>query len=145
MAINEPAKEKVSNTKPATRVDWRNAFHESFSAIIITLACCLTAIICTWLAFGRGGSGAGISGRFAQGPRFQTVEFEDEDGKALLKFDSESGRTWRMSKMRVPVGARKADGSVGPELVAGWVEIAPTFEEGVQETWEKMGTPSPVP
>lgn len=148
MTVNGRTKEKISRIKPITGPDWRRALHENFTTVVITLAGCVTAIICVWIAFGRGVSGgdsSGGGGRFAPGPRFQTIEFEDEDGKTLLKFDRESGRAWRLSKMRVPVRARKADGSVGPELVAGWVEIAATLDAGVQDTWEKLGAPTPAP
>ncbi len=105
--------------------------------VVIALAFCLTAIVCVWIASSRTPSSAA--------PRFQTIDFDDEEGKTLLKFDRESGRAWRLSKMRIPVRARKADGSTGPQLVAGWEEISPSFEQGVQETWHRMGAPTPAP
>jgi hypothetical protein len=109
----------------------------NMQGIVITLAVCVTAIICVWIASSRTPATAA--------PRFQTIDFDDEDGKTLLKFDRESGRAWRLAKMRVPVRARKADGSAGPQLVAGWEEISPSFEQGVQETWHKLGAPTPAP
>ena len=115
---------------------WRYVLR-NMQGVIITLAVCVTAIVCVWIASSRPPAAAG--------PRFQTIDFDDEDGKTLLKFDRESGRAWRLAKMRVPVRARKADGSSGPQLVAGWEEISPSFEQGVQETWHRLGAPTPSP
>jgi hypothetical protein len=115
---------------------WRYAIR-SLQPVVITLALCVTAIICVWIASSRTPATAA--------PRYQTIDFDDEEGKTLLKFDRESGRTWRLEKMRVPVRARKADGSTGPQLVAGWEEISPSFEQGVQDTWHRMGAPTPAP
>ena len=120
----------------APETGWRYVIR-NMQPIVITLVLCVTAIVCVWIASSRSPG--------ASGPRFQTIDFDDEDGKTLLKFDRESGRAWRLAKMRVPVRARKADGSTGPQLVAGWEEISPSFEQGVQETWHKMGVPTPPP
>jgi hypothetical protein len=117
-------------------IGWRYAIR-SLQPVVITLALCVTAIICVWIASNKAPATAG--------PRYQTIDFDDEEGKTLLKFDRESGRAWRLEKMRVPVRARKADGSTGPQLVAGWEEISPSFEQGVQETWHRMGVPTPAP
>jgi hypothetical protein len=115
---------------------WRYAIR-SLQPTVITLALCMSAIICVWIASSRTPTAAA--------PRYQTIDFDDEDGKTLLKIDRESGRAWRLEKMRVPVRARKADGSTGPQLVAGWEEISPSFEQGVQDTWHRMGAPTPAP
>jgi hypothetical protein len=115
---------------------WRY-FIRNLQPVVITLALCLTAIICAWIGSSRAPATAG--------PRFQTIDFDDGEGKTLLKFDRESGRMWRLETMQVPVRARKADGSIGPQLVAGWEEISPSFEQGVQETWHRMGVPTPAP
>jgi hypothetical protein len=113
--------------------DWRYIVRNA-QGLIITIACCITAIICVWIAFGRGTTSASTR-------RFQTIDFVDVDGKTLIKFDRETGHAWRLAKMRIPVGARKADGSTGLQLVAGWEEIGPTFDDAVQTTWRKMGKP----
>ncbi|MGI8480575.1 MAG: hypothetical protein ACR2MF_00660 [Chthoniobacterales bacterium] len=115
---------------------WRYVVR-NMQAIVITLVVCITAIVCVWIASSRAPATAA--------PRFQTIDFDDEDGKTLLKFDRESGRAWRLAKMRIPVRARKADGSAGPQLVAGWEEISPSFEQGVQDTWHRLGAPTPSP
>ncbi|MBV9008720.1 MAG: hypothetical protein JO354_06055 [Verrucomicrobia bacterium] len=115
---------------------WRYILR-NMQPMVMALAFCLTAVICVWITSSRTPATAG--------PRYQTIDFDDEDGKTLLKFDRESGRAWRLAKMRIPVRARKADGSSGPQLVAGWEEISPSFEQGVQETWHRMGAPTPAP
>jgi hypothetical protein len=115
---------------------WRYAIR-SLQPVVITLALCVTAIICVWIASSRTPATAA--------PRYQTIDFDDGEGKTLLKFDRESGRMWRLETMQVPVRARKADGSIGPQLVAGWQEISPSFEQGVQDTWHRMGAPTPAP
>ncbi len=126
----------ASSSLPAADTGWRYVVR-NLQAIVITLAVCVTAIVCVWIASSRAPAAAA--------PRFQTIDFDDDDGKTLLKFDRESGRAWRLAKMRVPVRARKADGSMGPQLVAGWEEISPSFEQGVQDTWHRMGAPTPSP
>jgi hypothetical protein len=131
-ARSAPAK-AVATASSEREGDWRYVIR-NLQGLVITFACCITAIVCVWIAFGRGTTTASTR-------RFQTIDFEDEDGKTLLKFDRESGRAWRLAKMRIPVGARKADGSTGLQLVAGWEEIGPTFDEAVQDTWRKMGKP----
>ena len=115
---------------------WRYVIR-NLQPVVVTVALCVTAIVCVWIASSRTSSGSA--------PRFQTIDFDDEDGKTLLKFDRESGRAWRLTKMRVPVRARKADGSTGPQLVTGWEEISPSFEQGVQDTWHRFGAPTPAP
>ena len=120
----------------APEMGWRYVIR-NLQPVVVTLALCVTAIICVWIASSRRPPAAV--------PRFQTIDFDDEEGKTLLKFDRESGRAWRLSQMRIPVRARKADGSTGPQLVAGWEEISPSFEQGVQDTWHRMGAPTPAP
>lgn len=115
---------------------WRYGIR-SLQPVVITLALCVTAIVCVWIGSSRAPTTAAS--------RYQTLDYDDEDGKTLLKFDRESGRMWRLETMRVPVRARKADGSTGPQLVAGWEEISPSFEQGVQDTWHRMGVPTPSP
>ncbi|MGI9114742.1 MAG: hypothetical protein ACR2FX_06850 [Chthoniobacterales bacterium] len=115
---------------------WRYIIR-NLQPVVVTLALCITAIVCVWIASSRTAT--------STGPRFQTIDFDDEDGKTLLKFDRESGRAWRLARMRVPVRARKADGSTGPQLVTGWEEISPSFEQGVQDTWHRFGAPTPAP
>ena len=127
---------KASRDNLVLENGWRYAVR-SLQPVVITLVLCVTAIICVWIASSKAPATAG--------PRYQTIDFDDEEGKTLLKFDRESGRAWRLEKMRVPVRARKADGSTGPQLVAGWEEISPTFEQGVQDTWHRMGAPTPAP
>src|SRR5438132_8908840 len=68
---------------------WRYVIR-NMQAIVITLAVCLTAIICVWITSSRTPATAA--------PRFQTSDFDDEAGKTLLKFDRESGRAWRLDK-----------------------------------------------
>jgi hypothetical protein len=125
-----------SQTNVLPEMGWRYMIR-NLQPVVITLALCVTAIICVWIASSRTPATAA--------PRFQTIDFDGEEGKTLLKFDRESGRAWRLEKMRIPVRARKADGSTGPQLVAGWEEISPTFEQGVQDTWHRMGAPTPAP
>jgi hypothetical protein len=115
---------------------WRYVIR-NLQLVVVTLALCVTAIICVWIASSRRPVTAA--------PRYQTIDFDDEEGKTLLKFDRESGRMWRLETMRIPVRARKADGSTGPQLVSGWEEISPSFEQGVQDTWHRMGAPTPAP
>jgi hypothetical protein len=134
--VAQPAMLTASPSMAAPEMGWRY-FLRNLQPVVITLALCVTAIICVWIASSRTPAAAA--------PRFQTIDFDDEEGKTLLKFDRESGRAWRLEKMRVPVRARKADGSTGPQLVAGWEEISPSFEKGVQDTWHRMGAPTPAP
>jgi hypothetical protein len=134
--VAQPAMLASSSGGAAPDVGWRYIIR-NLQPVVIALAFCLTAIVCVWIASNRT--------TISNAPRFQTIDFDDEDGKTLLKFDRESGRAWRLAKMRVPVRARKADGSTGPQLVAGWEEISPSFEQGVQDTWHRMGAPTPPP
>ena len=97
LAVPMPKGTMLTTTRDNGAVGWRYAIR-SLQPVVITLALCVTAIICVWIASNRAPATAG--------PRYQTIDFDDEDGKTLLKFDRESGRAWRLEKMRVPVRAR---------------------------------------
>ena len=136
LPVTQAATLSPAGALAGAEASWRYILR-SLQPLVMALAFCLTAIVCVWIASSRTPASAA--------PRYQTIDFDDEDGKTLLKFDRESGRAWRLAKMRVPVRARKADGSLGPQLVAGWEEISPSFEQGVQDTWHRFGAPTPAP
>lgn len=61
----------------------------------------------------------------------------------LFKLNVATGETWELSTWDVPIGVRLENGRSGTQRVTGWEPISPDYDQTIQETWRKYGTPPP--
>jgi hypothetical protein len=61
----------------------------------------------------------------------------------LFKINEATGETWELSTWDIPIGLLLENGKTGTQRVTGWEPVSPDYDQAIQETWRKYGTPPP--
>jgi hypothetical protein len=99
-----------------------------------------------WLQLTERGSGTSS----ATG-RYQLYEFRPKtmvgvggiEENRLFKINVATGETWELATWDVPTGLLMGEGKTGTQRVTGWEPVSPDYDQAIQETWRKFGTPPP--
>jgi hypothetical protein len=65
------------------------------------------------------------------------------ENNMVLRINENTGETWQLSTLDVPIGATLEDGKNATQRVIGWEPVAPDYILAIQEVWQKYGTPAP--